>query len=162
MNMPSNGVSTMSMMMPYLHFTGGDYLFFQSWHPTSPGAIAGACIGLASLAILDRWIAGSRSVLESHWRQRCVILCFVAAIFPNCNRDRGLDLTSRPRTADISEKSGFVVKDGIRAESRPAVPMHPTSAKLTILPFIPKHDVPRGIIHAGQSLLSYILMLAVM
>jgi hypothetical protein len=29
-------------------------------------------------------------------------------------------------------------------------------------PFIPMHDIPRGILHGVQSLLSYILMLAIM
>ena len=83
--MPSDGSngngSMMVMMMPWLHFTGGDYLFFRSWHPTSAGAIAGACIGLALLAIFDRWIAASRNVLESHWRQRCVLPCFTVNHF---------------------------------------------------------------------------------
>jgi hypothetical protein len=69
-NMPDGSTPSMKMV-PWLHFTGGDHLLFKSWQPTSSGAIAGACIGLALLAIFDRWIAASRSVLESHWRQRC-------------------------------------------------------------------------------------------
>ena len=32
----------------------------------------------------------------------------------------------------------------------------------TIPPFILAHDLPRGLIHAGQALLTYVLMLSVM
>lgn len=72
MDMGDTGDSSTSMMMmkPYVHFTGGDSLFFQSWGPSSSGAIAGACIGLAFLAIFERWVAAIRGVLESHWRRR--------------------------------------------------------------------------------------------
>lgn len=69
----SSNSSTMAMdimMVPYLHFTGGDFLFFKSWSPSSHGAIAGACIGLVALAILERWIHGVRGVFEDVWRRR--------------------------------------------------------------------------------------------
>jgi hypothetical protein len=49
-------------MIPYLHFTGGDYLFFAGLAPTSNGAIAGACIVLVILAILERAVAGARGI----------------------------------------------------------------------------------------------------
>lgn len=65
----TNG-SMPTMMVPWLHFTGGDRLFFQSLHPTSSGAIAGACIVLALLSIFDRWIAARRNALDYYWRQR--------------------------------------------------------------------------------------------
>lgn len=57
-------------MIPWLHFAGGDNLFFESWRPTSPGAIAGACIGLFILAIIDRWMAAVRRLMEAYWRRR--------------------------------------------------------------------------------------------
>jgi len=60
------------MMIPYLHFTGGDALYFHSWTPKSAGAIAGACIGLALIAILERYVAALRGTLDSHWRTRCI------------------------------------------------------------------------------------------
>ena len=59
-------------MKPYLHFTPGDTLLFETWVPTSSGAIAGACIGLAVLAIIERWLNGVRGVLEMKWKKRYV------------------------------------------------------------------------------------------
>ena len=60
----------MGTMKPYLHFTPGDILWFMGWVPQSTGAMVGACIGLFLFAILDRWIAATRSLMESHWRSR--------------------------------------------------------------------------------------------
>ncbi len=60
----------MSSMTPYLHFTIGDALFFKDWNPSSAGAIAGACIGLVLLALLERWLAATRGALEAYWRNR--------------------------------------------------------------------------------------------
>ncbi len=57
-------------MVPWLHFEGGDALWFESWHPSSKGAIAGAAIGLFILAIIERWIAAMRGVMEIHWRRQ--------------------------------------------------------------------------------------------
>lgn len=57
-------------MTPWLHFKGGDNLFFKSLHPSSHGAIAGACIVLVALAVFERWVAAMRGMLEKHWRQR--------------------------------------------------------------------------------------------
>lgn len=64
MDMPdsSSSSSSESMMIPYLHFTGGDYLFFVGVAPTSSGAIAGACIALVVLAILERVVAAARGI----------------------------------------------------------------------------------------------------
>ena len=66
-------------------------------------------------------------------------------------------------SSSVSEKSKSLDnKTEIQAELRPSVLNHPISGKRVIPPFIPMHDVPRGLIHAGQSLLVYTLMLAVM
>ena len=75
MSMPSSDGSNpdmeMVMMTPWLHFIGGDNLLFKSLHPSSHGAIAGACIVLGLLAIFERWLAGTRAVLETEWARRC-------------------------------------------------------------------------------------------
>lgn len=57
-------------MRPYLHFTTGDILWFQGWVPQSAGAMIGACIGLFLLALVDRWIAACRTLMETHWRKQ--------------------------------------------------------------------------------------------
>lgn len=61
------------MMIPYLHFTGGDVLIFSSWAPKSPGEIAGACFVLILIALVERLLAAMRSVFDSHWHKRCII-----------------------------------------------------------------------------------------
>ena len=67
-------------MVPYLHFTPGDTIWFLGWVPESKGAMVGACIGLFLLALVDRWLAAIRATAERNWRNRywslsCVLLC---------------------------------------------------------------------------------------
>ena len=59
-------------MLPYLHFTLGDIVWFQGWVPQSAGAVFGVCVGLFLLAIVDRWVAACRSLMEVHWLKQCV------------------------------------------------------------------------------------------
>ena len=40
--------------------------------PSSTGAMVGTCIGLFLLALVDRWIAACRAVMEVHWSKRYV------------------------------------------------------------------------------------------
>ncbi|KAI8995321.1 hypothetical protein BD414DRAFT_479205 [Trametes punicea] len=68
----SNSSMVMTMMVPWLHFTGGDNLLFETWRPSSKGAIVGACIGLVFFAILERWVDAMRGLAEKHWRDRHV------------------------------------------------------------------------------------------
>ena len=57
-------------MLMWFHFTPGDVLWFYGWVPTSVGAMVGTCIGLFLLALVDRWIAACRGVMEAHWSKR--------------------------------------------------------------------------------------------
>ena len=57
-------------MLSYLHFTPGDILWFQGWVPASAGAMVGTCIGLFLFALVERWIAAARAVMQGHWAQR--------------------------------------------------------------------------------------------
>jgi copper transporter 1 len=70
----STGMSSTGMMIPWLHFTGGDNLYFKSLRPSSKGAIAGACLVLILLALFERWVAAMRAVLEAYWRKRFVLV----------------------------------------------------------------------------------------
>ncbi|KAJ7703721.1 Ctr copper transporter family-domain-containing protein [Mycena rosella] len=55
-------------MMTTLHFTPiTDTLWFAGWVPQSAGALTGACVGLFVLALLDRWVAAVRRMMEAHW-----------------------------------------------------------------------------------------------
>jgi copper transporter 1 len=53
--------------MPYFHTSGGDNLLFESWAPTSPGAIGGACIAIFFFATFERLVNGFRGRLEAYW-----------------------------------------------------------------------------------------------
>ena len=54
-------------MLPYLHFTTGDVVWFQGWVPRATGPMIGACIGLFLLAVFDRWLAAYRGLIDSYW-----------------------------------------------------------------------------------------------
>jgi solute carrier family 31 (copper transporter), member 1 len=92
MDMSMDGSMSLAsgQMLPYLHFTTGDILWFlgygsllqgfdvltihdiflDRWVPKSTGAMVGACIGLFLLAVFERWLAASRALGEAHWRTR--------------------------------------------------------------------------------------------
>lgn len=159
----------MDMMVPWFHFTGGDHLFFESWRPASPGAIAGACIGLVLLALFDRWFAATRAVLEAHWRHRYISTLLT---LPNTQyHNRGLALSLRPQlrygkvsptpSNHTSEKS-FDLNSDVKGKPQQVSSNRQANPTRSILPFIPSHDVPRGIMHSIQALLGFLLMLAVM
>ena len=57
-------------MRPYFHTSGGDNLFFESWTPLSPGAIAGASVAIFFLAVLERFVNGVRGRLEGYWTSK--------------------------------------------------------------------------------------------
>ena len=57
-------------MVPYLHFSPGDTIWFLGWVPMSAGAMVGACIGLFLLAVVERWLAAIRATSERNWRNR--------------------------------------------------------------------------------------------
>lgn len=126
-------------MTPYLHFTPGDVLWFQGWVPKSPGAMFGACLGLFLLAIVERWIAAIRSLAEAYWRKRA-------------------QLIARKELAAASEDS--------KKPLNSLTPARPSAAGIigsrTALPFIPAHDIPRGLLHMGQTAFGFAFMLAVM
>ncbi|KAI6114651.1 CTR copper uptake transporter [Pisolithus thermaeus] len=71
MNMTMDGSMELAagQMLPYLHFTLGDTLWFLGWVPQSRGAMLGACIGLFLLALLERWLAACKAVIEVHWNK---------------------------------------------------------------------------------------------
>jgi hypothetical protein len=92
MSMDDGMTMATGMMMPYLHFTRGDILWFNGWVPQSNGALAGACIGLFILTLIDRWLAAVRSMMEVHWREAARLAAKKA-----CNKDDTADNKGRPK-----------------------------------------------------------------
>lgn len=143
-------------MVPFLHFTGGDYLLFEAWKPTSARAIAGACIGLVCFAIFERWISATRGVLDNYWRRKGLALA---------SRSIGRSSASSPSPSnEILEKSLYPKPDNPEGAEQLVAPLTDRQATSirTIPPFILAHDLLRGLMHGFQALLTYSLMLAVM
>ncbi|TRM61436.1 Ctr copper transporter [Schizophyllum amplum] len=147
-------------MLPYLHFQGGDFLLFKAWVPRSSGAIAGACIGLVALAILERFITAWRARLEDMWAVRCVLTSHISCLLLKIVL-RTHELMSHVSTENVStvddEKD-----DKVPAATSTSITSTMTSPPQLIPPFILSHDLSRGAVYALQSLLGYALMLAVM
>ncbi|KAF9446920.1 Ctr copper transporter [Macrolepiota fuliginosa MF-IS2] len=130
MNMDMGMELASGQMITYLHFQGGDVLWFQGWVPQSHGAMAGTCIGIFLLALFDRWLAAMRAAAEVYWGKRAQI-----ALANKLNTQGG--------------------------GPSPQSPMGTLSMR-TIPPFIPSHDIARGLLHGVQALLTFAFMLAVM
>jgi len=135
----------MDTMTPYLHFTGGDNLFFKSWRPSSNGAIVGASIALVVLAISERLLSSIRGAMEARWRRSALDLHAWAV-----ERDMAPSRKPVAKEEDICEDDPGLSRSAIVQRRR------------TIPPFVLSHDAARGALYSLQALLSYALMLAVM
>lgn len=174
----------MGNMTAYLHFTPGDMLWFMGWTPVSSGAMVGACIGLFLLAIIDRWVAACRSLMEAHWHRRFVYP-FVKSVQRskyNVTRmqlivsnkltalNEPVDAEKRPSLVPssssekaLNDDSDFPVElsnSGLPPERAGSFRRRPRIRNTA--PFIFSHDVVRGVVHAGQAALKFAFMLAVM
>lgn len=154
----SSSSESMAMMLPYLHFTGGDYLFFDTVAPTSRGAIAGACIALAVLAILERAVAGARGIFALHvlHRQRALLW----------QRQSPRLVASETETPRVETKLGIEEASAATSSSRasPAFTIQPLSAQRprSMAPFLWSYELARGAMFVIQSFFVYTIMLAVM
>ncbi|PPR01179.1 hypothetical protein CVT24_006055 [Panaeolus cyanescens] len=154
----TTGASAHAMMVPYLHVAGGDFLFFEAWAPSSPGALAGATIGLFLLAVLERYLAAVRGSFDLHWRQRARAMTAASerAFSERLNRTTGDSTGKATAPTDIQELSRGDSLDAPKSSrGRLSFVRH-------IPPFVPSHDIPRGILFGLQMLITYLLMLAVM
>ncbi|KAH9846562.1 CTR copper uptake transporter [Lenzites betulinus] len=123
-------------MLPYLHFTPGDIVLFYGWVPSSKGAMVGTCIGLFLFALVERWIATCRGVMEAHWRRRAQI----------AQADRiNLPTTTTSDKASLTSNS---IRHTVTLRNAP--------------PFNYVHDLTRGVLHAVQVAVQFLFMLIVM
>ncbi|KAJ7281006.1 Ctr copper transporter family-domain-containing protein [Mycena rebaudengoi] len=137
MDMDNGMTLAMGSMINALHFgpVGADTLWFPGWVPQSAGAVAGACVGLFLLALVDRWLAACRAMMEVQWRAAA-------------ERARK-DVRAAGDKGDDDENN---------AKTKPKRPL----LRLRAPPFIPAHDIMRGALHALQAALGFAFMLAVM
>ncbi|KAI9060370.1 CTR copper uptake transporter [Trametes sanguinea] len=137
MDMSMDGAMDLAegQMLPYLHFTRGDIVLFLGWVPSSKSAMVGTCIGVFLLALVERWIAACRGVMEAHWRKRAQIAQADRLNLPTADEKRPNYHTGR-------------LRDSLTLRNAP--------------PFILSHDLSRGILHAVQAALQFAFMLIVM
>jgi copper transporter 1 len=162
------------MMIPWLHFGGGDNLFFKSLYPSSPGALVGASIVLFLLAIFERWLSAVRVQMEAHWRERCVGALLHLIILNSLNPFRALAIVSPcPKKGTLLPPTDVTTESSTPSNTLSSEPRTPTSSAEKVgppplrrlrnfAPFIPMIDFGRGAVHALQTTLSYTLMLAIM
>ncbi|KAF9229663.1 hypothetical protein BS17DRAFT_771761 [Gyrodon lividus] len=155
----SNGTME-DMMIPWLHIGGGDFLLFKTWQPSSHGAIAGSCIGLLVFCVLERFLAAYRRTQELRWRARALGLVLKHHSASRLQSSNGAE-ADKVKSQDPGDVISIAEEALQTNESSGTVAPVRMSPRL-IPPFIPSHDIPRGIIQAIQTTFSYALMLAVM
>ncbi|KAH9958117.1 Ctr copper transporter family-domain-containing protein [Russula dissimulans] len=146
MDMDQGMDMNMGNMIMYFHFTLGDNLWFFGWAPRSAGAMAGACIGLLILAMVERWLVAMRGVMEGHWRTRALI-----ALSNELNAS--VVATSRDECTKPSSKDATPLAAAL---PRPNLPWHQTP------PFIVAYDIPRGIMQLVVASINVLFMLTIM
>ncbi|CAE6488774.1 unnamed protein product [Rhizoctonia solani] len=133
--------SEMMMMTPYFHWmANADALYFKSWVPRTPGALAGACIGLFFLAIFERFLGGAKGLIEAWWRRQQASSATRALVTPD-------NASTHSHSKSVESGRDYLMG------SNPA-PL--------IAPFEPMQDLVRGAMQAVQSLIGFFLMLSVM
>ncbi|KAF5374364.1 hypothetical protein D9758_004714 [Tetrapyrgos nigripes] len=135
----SSSSMMMMMMMPYLHFTKGDILLFDTVAPSSPGAIFATCLIMFLLSILDRYAHAARRGLE---RQLALRANQLIVNYP----------TTFPEDFSATGKASVTLP---AAESNPCCT--PPQSR-----FILSHDLSRGVMTGFEITLHYLLMLVVM
>jgi len=146
MNMTMDGGMAMTApsMLPYLHFTPGDTIWFLRWAPSSNGAMVGTCIGLLFLGLMDRGLAAIRATAEHRWRRQTQVIA-----------ENKCD----------SAKQKAAVDDKLFDSSSLPVAEQSTSSinhRRLVPPFVLSHAVVRGTLYVGQATFMYALMLVVM
>ncbi|KAG1801137.1 CTR copper uptake transporter [Suillus variegatus] len=137
MSMDDGMTLAVGNMLSYLHFTPGDTrlytVWFLGWVPKSSGAMVGTCFALFMLAVIERWIVASNSTSFSFF---CILyfLRMIRAIIIASDKLNTLPTRSSPIV--------FI--------------------KRFAPPFIPAHDISRGVMFVAQTLLDYLFMLTIM
>ncbi|KAF8761724.1 Ctr copper transporter family [Rhizoctonia solani] len=151
----SSSSGAMAMMIPYLHFTGGDYLFFDAVAPASRGAIAGACIVLAILAVTERAIAGIRGIFTMYVAEGIVS-------WGTAGERLAVVSGEPPCTGKVIEIDVSTGSTGSQASSEFTICPLPAQRKRSMPPFSWSYELTRGGLFIVQSFFVYAIMLGVM
>jgi copper transporter 1 len=161
MNMDQGMSMSMGNMVRYLHFTPGDNLWFFGWAPRTAGAMVGTCIGLFMLALAERWLSTMRDAMEGHWRIRFGPSSLSYAVLIHSLYSAQIVLANKLNTSSVATSEECDKPSSKSSQS--SHDMHDASGlRRRIPPFIPSHDVPRGIMQVVIASMKFLFMLAVM
>ncbi|EIW66063.1 hypothetical protein TREMEDRAFT_70320 [Tremella mesenterica DSM 1558] len=187
----STGGTDMPMKMWFHGTIGTDMLWFASWMPTSGGATAGVCIGLFLLGVFERYLMAFRRACDVAWSKgqvgfssthssgRITLPTKPQAVYTRTETE---NLAPSPSYASIGPASNTTIltvdrqserdekdladvdlEDGSNSHLPRAVRrMGADREGRWSRPFRWGVDVPRGMLQALQTLVHYLLMLAVM
>jgi len=141
-------------MTTWFHFTPGDTLWFQSWIVSSPAKLFGACLGLFVIAVLERWLAATRIVLEGRWVVEDQALAQNAPLPPLMPPPGFVDEKTKAKASSPKDAAG---KDKSMLR-RP----FPRTTTRTTPPFVWKRDLLRGLIYVVQLVIAFAVMLVIM
>jgi len=122
-------------MLPYIHFTRGDNVWFLGWVPSSVGSTVGTCIGVFLLSMLERWLAACLELAERHWDERASVLAL--------GKSDSVSTLPSPSAS-------------------PPLPTARQSKWLQLPPFVFEFDIMRGVLFSMHAFIKVFLMLAVM
>ncbi|KAG9310812.1 CTR copper uptake transporter [Chiua virens] len=137
MSMDTSMNLTVGNMLPYVHFTPGDTVWFIGWVPSSASAMVGVCIGVFLLSMFERWLAACLALAEGHWAESILVLkkSDEASSLPS-------SLKSVAHTVPVSNPG--------------------RSKWFKLPPFVPEVEVTRGVLFATHAFLKVLIMMVVM
>ncbi|KAI0374383.1 hypothetical protein BV20DRAFT_961534 [Pilatotrama ljubarskyi] len=102
--------------------------------------------------MFERWINAMRGAAEDYWRRSAALFVKEEAACHSSGRS-----VEHKKSAHVDE----IAINELPSQSNVPVRSRVRVAR-TVPPFVPSHDLPRGVLYAFHTLLTYALMLAVM
>ncbi|SCV71527.1 BQ2448_3115 [Microbotryum intermedium] len=159
MDMNMSNSSSATMGTSFSTTIGSAQLWFDGWIPTGSSSTAGACVGLALLAIFSRFLAAVRTSCEANWTQS-IMRQRLAQHRPLVDATLLNTVSMTPSGSDLDGDSDPADRARARTQSDLIDLLHKFHSSPA--PFTPSIDLPRTVIFTLQAFIGYLLMLAIM